>query len=96
MKQSAILLIMTMALFSCETRKAADTVYYHATIYTVDSLMTHVEAMAVKDGKIIATGSGDEIRSHYSAKNWIDLQGKYVYPGFFDAHCHFYGYGLGL
>src|SRR5690606_23024702 len=34
--------------------------------------------------------------AEYEATEVIDLQGAYVYPGFIDAHAHFYGYGTGL
>ena len=26
----------------------------------------------------------------------MDAKGKFIFPGFIDAHCHFYGYGKGL
>lgn len=49
----------------------------------------------MKDGKIIATGTTGAMR-RFRATTTIDLQGKFVYPGFIDAHCHFYGYGVDL
>lgn len=73
-----------------------DTIVHHAMIYTVDSSFSTAEAMAVKDGKIIAIGKNDDILKIYSAKETIDAQGKAVYPGFIDAHAHFLGYGKGL
>ncbi len=82
-------------LFSCSDRKV-DTIIHHAVIYTVDSSYTVEEAMAVKDGKIVAVGKNDEIMSRYSAAENIDAQGKAVYPGFIDAHAHFVGYGRSL
>jgi predicted amidohydrolase YtcJ len=86
--------VMLFILASCNTKKA-DAVYYNGLIYTVDSNFHNVEAFAVKDGKIIATGTKEEILK-YDAKEQIDLKGKFVYPGFIDAHCHFYGYGVDL
>jgi predicted amidohydrolase YtcJ len=67
----------------------------NATIYTVDSAFSTVQAMAVRDGKIIATGTNDEINNTYDAEK-IDAKDKFIYPGFIDAHTHFYRYGLGL
>lgn len=32
----------------------------------------------------------------YSATESVDALGKFIYPGFIDAHAHFVGYGLGL
>jgi predicted amidohydrolase YtcJ len=52
--------------------------------------------MAIKDGKIEAVGTNTEINTKYNAKEKVDAGGKIVYPGFIDAHAHFYRYGLGL
>lgn len=76
--------------------KKADLILTNGTIYTVDSSFSIAKCIAVFDGKIIAIGNPDEILSEYKSDTVIDLQGKPVFPGFNDAHCHFYGYGLGL
>jgi predicted amidohydrolase YtcJ len=65
-------------------------------VYTVDSAFSKTEAVAVKDGKIVATGTTAQLQQEFNAKEVIDLQGKFLYPGFIDAHAHFYRYGLGL
>ena len=83
------------ALCSCAKNKV-DTIIHHAVIYTVDSTYTIAEAMAVKDGKIMATGTNDAIQKNYSAAENIDAAGKTIYPGFIDAHAHFVGYGKSL
>lgn len=67
-------------------------ILHHAVIYTVDSSFSIVEAMAVKDGKIIAIGKSDSILNKYTSDSIVDAKGKSVYPGFIDAHCHFTGY----
>lgn len=74
----------------------ADLIIKNANIYTVGQNFTRAEAMAVKDGKILAVGSTDEITSKYNTGQVYDMDGKAVYPGFIDAHCHFLGYGTGL
>ncbi|RYG19538.1 MAG: amidohydrolase, partial [Chitinophagaceae bacterium] len=38
----------------------------------------------------------DEIRNKYSAAEEINAAGKAIYPGFIDAHAHFFGYGQSL
>jgi hypothetical protein len=81
-------------LFSCNRKENADAVLFNGKIYTVDSAFTIAEAMAVKDGKIISTGN-NELKNQYSGEQ-IDLKGAPVYPGFIDAHCHFYGYSTDL
>jgi predicted amidohydrolase YtcJ len=92
----AALLISAAASFtSCNKGKEADSIYYNGTVYTLDSAFTIHTAFAVKDGRIVATGSDKEILA-YTAASRTDLKGKIVYPGFHDAHCHFYGYGNDL
>lgn len=73
-----------------------DLIVHNAKVYTVDSTFSKAEAFAVKDGKFVAVGSSKDILEKYTTKQKIDMQQKPVYPGFFDAHCHFYRYGLGL
>jgi predicted amidohydrolase YtcJ len=70
-----------------------DTIVHHAVIYTVDEKFTIAEAMAIKNGKIVAIGTNADILGKYNAKETIDAAGKAVYPGFIDAHAHFLGYG---
>ena len=47
------------------------------------------EAVAVADGKVLATGTSDALAAHQGdATEVIDLQGKVVLPGFHDLHVH--------
>lgn len=82
-------------LSSCFSKKA-DLIVYNAKVYTVNEQFDTAQALAVKDGKIIAVGTDEEINKAYAAAEKIDAQGKPVYPGFIDAHAHFYGYGESL
>lgn len=88
-------LALLFLIASCSSGKV-DTIVHHAVIYTVDSSFTVAEAMAVKDGKIVAVGKNDDIQKKYTATENIDAQGAAVYPGFIDAHAHFVGYGSSL
>lgn len=81
-------------LFSC--KQQADLLVYNARIYTVDEKFTVAEAMAVKNGKIEAVGTSKEIQDRFEAKETINANGLFVYPGLIDAHAHFYRYGLNL
>ncbi len=85
----------TLFLMSCNTKKA-DLVVYNARIYTVNEGFEVVEAMAINDGKILALGKSDDILSQYPAKETLNGQGKAIYPGFIDAHAHFFGYAQSL
>ncbi|HEY2721401.1 MAG TPA: amidohydrolase [Chitinophagaceae bacterium] len=97
--RAATLLFFPAFLFlfnSCSQKKTVDLLIYNATIYTADSSFSTTEAMAVSGGRIIETGSAKDIKGKYKAKETIDAQGKYIYPGFIDAHSHFTGYGQSL
>jgi predicted amidohydrolase YtcJ len=83
-------------LSSCSQKGSVDLILYNATIYTVDSNFTIAEAIAVRNGKIVAVGKTSDLKNKYEAKETTDAEGKFVYPGFIDAHCHFYRYSLGL
>ena len=89
---AGILLLFCATLFSCKQKKTVSLIVHHAVIYTVDSAFSIAEAMAIEDGKVLATGTNAQILDQYDAPNAIDLEGKSVFPGFIDAHCHFTGY----
>jgi len=52
--------------------------------------------MAIKDGKIVEVGKTADLQNKYDAAKKLDAQGKFIYPGFIDAHAHFVGYGNSL
>jgi predicted amidohydrolase YtcJ len=96
MRNCLAFLLVAFFFGSCTSSNEVDTLLFNGKIYTVDSAFNTVEAVAVKDGKIIATGSSATLKEQFQAKEQIDLNGKYLFPGFIDAHAHFYRYGLGL
>jgi predicted amidohydrolase YtcJ len=73
-----------------------DTIFHNGRIYTVDSAFSVAEAMAIQGDTIAAVGSSQKLLNAYSADTTVDLEGKPVYPGFIDAHCHFYWHGQQL
>ena len=74
----------------------ADTIYFGGRILTMNDAQPGAEAVAVKDGKIFAVGGRLQIeKTHKGRKTrMIDLAGKTLLPGFFDAHSHFSQVGL--
>jgi predicted amidohydrolase YtcJ len=88
--------IMTTLLSCSSQKKQADLIITNAKIYTVNNTFEVKESFAVKNGKFIAVGPTEEILETYVSDSLIDLKGKPVYPGFYDAHCHFHGYGMNL
>ena len=72
-----------------------DLILYNGKIVTVDSHFSMVEAVAVYDGKFVATGSSADIRelAGNSTKR-VNLHGRCVIPGQMDNHVHFMLAGL--
>ncbi len=70
---------------------SADLVLYNGKIVTVDDAFSIRQAIAIKDGRILAVG-GNELRNQYSAARTIDLRGRMVMPGFHDTHIHLGGH----
>ncbi len=95
MRKLALLLAISI-LMACSSRMQIDLLVYNAQIYTVDSLFRQAEAMAIKDGKIVAIGNKTDLTKEFEAKDSLDAQGKSIYPGFIDGHAHFLAYGQGL
>jgi predicted amidohydrolase YtcJ len=80
---------------SAFAQEIADVIYYDGTIITINDAQPQVEAVAVKDGKILAVGAKDELlKSKGDATKLIDLEGRTMLPGFVDAHGHVMGGGL--
>lgn len=69
----------------------ADVIYFGGDIVTVNDAQPTVQAVAVKAGKILATGTLDELTAANKGDGTklIDLSGKTMLPGFIDPHSHF-------
>lgn len=96
MKKVFLVFFIVGSVMSCKQKEKIDLLVYNATIYTVDSSFSLAEAIAITNGKIVETGKTVDLQSKYEAKESIDAEKKFIYPGFIDAHAHFFGYGLGL
>lgn len=90
--------MLLLSVFSCDPKKEynADLLVKNARVYTVNKQFAVAEAFVVKDGKILAVGKTADLEKNYLAKEVLDAAGKSVFPGFIDAHAHFYEYGMGL
>lgn len=67
-----------------------DIIYINGNIVTVDEKIQNAEAVAVKDGKILAVDSKEEIlKLKGESTKVVDLEGKTLMPGFIDGHGHF-------
>ena len=78
-----------------EQAAAADTIYHNGTVLTINDQQPSAEAVAVRDGIIIAVGDEAQVLQLAGGlTHKIDLGGKTLLPGFVDSHSHAYGIGL--
>jgi predicted amidohydrolase YtcJ len=89
-------IILLFILGGCQTKtQEVDQIIIAPKIYLGNGGLDFVESMAVKDGKVVATGSEKEILKNFKSTEVKRFDG-YIFPGFIDAHSHFRGYGLTL
>jgi predicted amidohydrolase YtcJ len=74
-----------------------DRILLSGRILTVDGDFRVVEAVAIQQGEIVATGTNDEISEYASGRTRVDdLEGATVLPGLIDAHNHMLSTSVGL
>jgi predicted amidohydrolase YtcJ len=74
---------------AAESRRPADLVLLNGTVYTVDDRQPQANALAVREGRFMAVGPNEQIRSLIGdGTQVIDAAGLTVVPGFIDAHTH--------
>jgi len=94
MKNLIVLLLISIALVSCKNgnktnEEFADLIVINAKVSVMDSSKTVKEAIAVKDGKILASGTTEEITKFKNeSTKIIDAKGKTLIPGLNDSHLH--------
>jgi len=97
MKRLPLLLLAALAIGACDAapvEDAADLVLTNGKVVTVDASLPEAEAVAMRDGRIIAVGSSDEIDAYVGgATEVIDLEGRLAIPGFIEGHGHYMSLG---
>lgn len=96
MKNIYLLLFLAIFAWACKSgpENPADKVFVNGIIYTVDEANPKAQAVAVKDGLILAVGSTEEIQAYVGeSTEVIDLQGKTMTPGLIESHAHLMGIG---
>ena len=69
--------------------QSPDTILVNGKILTVDAQSSVREALAIRDGRIIALGTSPEMRKLAGPQTRvIDLQARTVIPGLIDSHLH--------
>ena len=83
---------ITILLASCDTETdsiKADLIITNANIWTGNSDSSKAEAMAIKEDTILAIGSAVDIQKFQGKyTEVIDVQNKFITPGFIDTHVH--------
>ena len=93
----AALLLAAPLVAQTPAQRPADLIVTNARIYTVDDTRPVVAAMAVRDGKVLFTGSVREAMAlRGPSSRVVDLGGSVVIPGMVDAHAHLLGLGQSL
>lgn len=74
-----------------------DTVFHNGVVYTINDQDAFAEAVAVKDGKILAVGTNADIDTLIGPSTQVvDLAGRALMPGLIDSHMHPMGGGAQL
>ena len=83
------LLALVVGIAVPASAQAPDTILINGKIITLDSRSTVAMGLAVRDGRITATGSTDDVRKLAGpSTRVIDLRGRTVIPGLIDSHLH--------
>lgn len=89
--KNILFVVAIICVISCQqTTKSKEYLLFHGgTILTVDESFSEVEAIVIKDKKIVAVGSFEELNNNYGQNaKLINLEGRTMLPGFIDPHAH--------
>src|SRR5262245_42035883 len=88
MRRIPLLLLLFVFAGCAPVKQPVDLVLRHGAILTMNPAQPLAEAIAVRNGRIVAVGSNDAIDRAYIGKDILNLDGQMVLPGFHDAHAH--------
>ena len=89
LKFAKILLLAALVYTGGCADNAQETVYTNGFVYTVNPEQPTAEALAVRDGMIIAVGDNEEVQAQVSDRaRVVDLAGRMLMPGIHDMHAH--------
>jgi predicted amidohydrolase YtcJ len=89
MRKTVLATACLLSVLSASAQIPADLILIHAKILTVDPKDSIAQAVAIREGKIIAVGSDQQIQPLAGPKtNVVDMHGRTVTPGLIDTHAH--------
>ena len=92
-----LLLLVGLALSPMALSQTADVVFLNGNLWTVDSLLPRGQGLAVAGDRILLVGTDGQVRATAGPHTRVvDLEGKFVLPGFIDNHTHFMSGGFQL
>ena len=81
--------LLCLPAVSVSAQQVADTLYLGGTIITVNDNAPRAEAVAVKNGVILAVGTADDLEQYRGGETAVfNLNGQTMLPGFVDSHGH--------
>jgi predicted amidohydrolase YtcJ len=97
LRGSCALLLAGIVVSPVALSQTADVVFLNGNLWTVDSLLPRAQGLAVAGDRILLVGSEEQIRATIGSNTtMVDLDGKFVVPGFIDNHAHFISGGFQL
>jgi predicted amidohydrolase YtcJ len=97
MKKTLLVIVLSIWCFGATPHPKADLALRHGKIYTVDASRSWAESVAIQNGRIVFVGVDRDITPWIGANTkTIELAGRFVLPGFIDAHVHPVEAGVGL
>jgi predicted amidohydrolase YtcJ len=97
MKNTFLILVLSLLLFSCSETKKDGFLLHNVNGYTLnaDGDLIQFDAMIVENGKVVATGTLEEFDTESTeGLREMDGGGKTLLPGLIDAHTHVMGLGV--
>jgi predicted amidohydrolase YtcJ len=86
---ASLSVVFSVAAAASVSAQAADTILLNGKVLTVDAQFSTHSALAVRNGRIVAIGSSEDVRKLAAgATRTVDLQGRTVIPGLIDSHLH--------
>jgi imidazolonepropionase-like amidohydrolase len=81
MKSLFLFLLLFFTSSITAQKQVVDLIIRNAKIYTVNQQFDIAESFAIKNDRIVAIGSNEEIFSKCQSKNVLDAKGKTILPG---------------